>query len=311
MIVAKQILKAAIWKIDRSATHDGPGIRTNLYFKGCPLRCLWCSNPEGQHASRELAFTEARCTGCRLCFNICPKGAIKPKGDKPEIEFSSCDQCGQCVSVCSPNALSMYARTYTLPQVMDIISRDRYIYRKSGGGITCTGGEPFLQAEFLKQLLLDCKNQGIHTAVETCGYANQEEFKGILANIDLLFFDLKHIDNKKHLRLTGRSNRSILINLRTVSSVFAESGKVLIIRQVVVPGLNDSDNIKALVELANGLPRVDMIELLPYHAFGSSKYSNLGRRYNLDNLEPPSTDELHKYKETIESNGVRCEIGEL
>ena len=255
------LLTAAIWKIDSFTIHDGPGIRTNVYFQGCPLGCLWCSNPEGQHQEAEPGFINARCR--------------------------------------------------TLSQLMDIIERDRHIYRRSGGGITCTGGETFLQAAFLRALLARCHEVGIHTAVETCGCVGKAEFKATLSDIDWLFFDLKHLDSAEHKRLTGRSNRIILDNLFTASSVLGKAGKILVIRQVVVPGLNDEGNIRALAELARGLPWVHYIELLPYHNYGMNKYQKIGLKYQLEDITPPSEAKLKEYQEIIESYGITCKIGGL
>lgn len=300
---------AAIWKLDRFATHDGPGIRTNLYFKGCPLRCLWCSNPEGQRETKELAFSEAKCTGCGRCYEACPAGALRPEAGLASIDFGKCNGCGQCLSTCPPGALYTYERSYTLPQAMEVVNRDRHVYRRSEGGITCTGGEPFLQAEFLMRLLDACRELGIHTAVESCGYVDPAQFGEALAHVDWLYLDLKHLDSEQHRKLTGRGNAVTLNNLSAASSVFAETGKVLVIRQVVVPGMNDGDNIRALAELAQGLPRVDFVELLPYHAYGSHKYRELGRQYHLEDLEPPAEGEMLEYKKVVESYGLQCRIG--
>lgn len=305
------LLKAAIWKIDRFAIHDGPGIRTNIYFKGCPLRCLWCSNPEGQRQDEELGFSEIKCTGCGLCFNMCPQGAIKATDKVPVVEFAKCNLCGQCVSICPTGAFFVYGGSYTVSQLMDIIERDRHIYRRSGGGITCTGGEPLLQAEFLRSLLAECHEVGIHTVVETSGCVSKLEFKATLANIDWLFFDLKHIDSAEHKKLAGRDNKIIHENLRTASSVLGKDGRALIIRQVVVPGLNDESNIRALAILAKGLPHLNYIELLPYHNYGMNKYQTLGHKYQLEEILPPPEEKLTEYQEIIEGYGITCKIGGL
>lgn len=304
-------LKADIWKIDRFAIHDGPGIRTNIYFKGCPLRCWWCSNPEGQHREDELGFSVNKCTGCGLCFNICPQGAIEPQGGHPAVDFTKCNLCGQCVAVCPAAALYIYGGCYTLAQIMDIVERDRYIYRRSGGGITCTGGEPLMQTKFVQSLLAKCREVGIHTVVDTCGCVSWSRFRETLTNIDWLFFDLKNIDSRRHKKLTGRDNAMILDNLRTASAVLGETGRILVIRQVVVPGRNDEGNIRALAKLASELPHLDMIELLPYHNYGMHKHQTLGRQYRLKDLAPPSEAKLKKYQEIIKSYGIKCKIGGL
>jgi pyruvate formate lyase activating enzyme len=194
---------------------------------------------------------------------------------------------------------------------MDVVERDRHIYRRSGGGITCTGGEPLSQAKFLQRLLAECRHEGIHTALETCGYLDSKEFRKTLADVDWLFFDLKHVDSAHHKRLTGKDNGMILENLRTASSVFGDAGKVLVVRQVVVPGLNDENNIIALAELVRGLPYVPTIELLPYHAYGMHKYQTLRRAYPLEDAASPSEVKLKEYKEIVEGLGVSCKIGGL
>ncbi len=303
--------EGVIWKIDRFATHDGPGIRTNIYFKGCPLQCLWCSNPEGQHRAVELGFSSARCIGCDLCYDACLQRAIKPDNGLASVDFTECNHCGKCVPLCSAGALYMYGNSFNIPQLMDIIERDRHIYRRSGGGITCTGGEPLLQAKFVTGLLAACREAGIHTAVETCGQVSSADFREALANIDWLFFDLKHIDSSRHRQLTGQDNTLILENLRLASSYFNEKGKTLVIRQVVVPDMNDGSNVRQLARLAKELPRVDMIELIPYHSYGMHKYQTIGRQYPLENIETPSEEKMKEYKETIDISGIKCIIGRL
>jgi pyruvate formate lyase activating enzyme len=298
-----------LWKIDRFAIHDGPGIRTSLYFKGCPLRCLWCANPEGQDPALQLALLEERCTKCGLCYDSCPRGALRVKSGLPCIDFSKCDSCGRCASSCPVNALIVYGKYVSLGQIMDIIEKDRHIYRRSGGGITCTGGEPLLQVSFLDQLLLACHEAGIHTALETCGYSDEAQFRKILANVAWLFLDLKHLCPTKHFDLTGCQNSIILRNLRVASEVAKEKGKVLVIRQVIVPNLNDGPNIAALIDFLTGLPHLDMVELLPYHGYGLYKYRALGRRYSTENLEIPSESQMQSYRNSFEDHGIKCKVG--
>lgn len=302
-------LAAAIWKIDRFAIHDGPGIRTNIYFKGCPLRCLWCSNPEGQRQRDEIGYSEAKCVHCGSCATVCPKGAIALENGAPVPDLEKCDACGECAAGCPSGALFVYGRLYDIAQIMDIVERDRHVYRRSGGGITCTGGEACSQPAFLLRLLKECRRAGVPAAVETCGFADREDFRKILDEVDWLFFDLKHLDPVEHKKLTGVDNSLILENLRAASSVLAERGKTLVIRQVVVPGVNDGENIEALARTAAALPRVDFVELLPYHAYGTNKYATLWRPYRLDGLLPPEDDVLREQSKIIEKAGVRCSIG--
>ena len=301
---------AGIWKIDRFATHDGPGIRTNVYFKGCLLHCVWCSNPEGQAPQDQLGFLASKCSGCGRCFDVCARGAIEAVDNRHAVDLAACDLCGNCVKVCAPKAIFIYGGRYTLSQLMDVVERDRHAYRRSGGGVTLTGGEPFLQHEFVQQLLATCHEVGIHTVVETCGCVGSHIFRESLKHVDWLIFDLKHIDDGKHRQLTGRTNKAILKNLRMASSLFCREDRTLVIRQVVVPGLNDGDNIGALARLAASLPRVDLIELLPCHSYGIHKYAALGRNVPQEPV-PPTAERLQEYRDTIEQHGVRCTIGGL
>lgn len=304
-------MKANIWKIDRFAIHDGPGIRTNLYFKGCPLHCLWCSNPEGQLKENQLVWLENKCISSKRCVVSCPQQVIKFEFNRPRIYSDKCTFCGQCVSVCPTGAWCIYGKLYTLSQVIVILEKYRRIYRSSGGGVTLSGGEPLLQVEFVQALLAKCKKLGISICLETCGYIDEGRFLGVLLNLNWLFIDLKHMDNEQHRKLTGKDNAMILNNIKVASSVFAKNGGVLVIRLVIVPGLNDGDNVKTVGEFASKLPHVDMIELLPYHSYGSQKYQTLDRVYQLSALSPPSKDELLRYKNLIESYGIKCEIGGL
>jgi pyruvate formate lyase activating enzyme len=191
---------------------------------------------------------------------------------------------------------------------MDLVERDRHIYRRSGGGITCTGGEPLLQAGFLDQLLLACRQAGIHTALETCGYSEEAQFRKILANVAWLFFDLKHLDTEKHFKLTGSHNSIIVRNLRIASEIAEEEGKVLIIRHVVVRNLNDGPNLMAVIELLAALPHLDRVELLPYHSYGLYKYKALRRKYATENLEPPSESQMQSYRNMFEDHHIKCKV---
>ncbi len=222
----ESIPTAVIFKIDRFSIHDGPGIRTNIYFKGCTLRCLWCSNPQGQRGIRELGFMVRKCIGCGRCVDSCSRGAITIENGKASVDFKKCDRCEECIPKCPTKAIMIYGQKYTLPQVINIMNKDRHIYTQSGGGITCSGGEVFQQEKFLHQLLMKCRELGIHTAVETCGFADELGFKRNLPFINWLFFDLKHIDNAHHRRLTGQSNEIILNILKLCPVLFLEPVKL-------------------------------------------------------------------------------------
>ncbi|MFC1990578.1 glycyl-radical enzyme activating protein [Chloroflexota bacterium] len=298
--------KGTIWKIDRNATHDGPGIRTLLYFKSCPLRCHWCSNPEGQLADPVLIFQPAKCNNCGLCIDACPRQALTlPKPARVRIDRSKCDvYCGECVPACPTVALQIWGQRYSVPEVVELLERDRLIHRKSGGGLSCTGGEPLAQGEFLLGLLDQCRRQGIHTSVETSAYADKVLFKAMLQLVEWLFIDLKHMNPQKHLELTGKSNDIILRNTRLASTILQTRGKALVIRQVVIPNITDGQNITDLADFATSLPFVSGVELLTYHNYGSHKYNLLNRKYGLQEVTPPTAEEMVKYKKVLQDKGL-------
>ena len=302
-----------IWKIDYSAVHDGPGIRTSLYLKGCPLRCLWCSNPEGQTSHPNLVFTQLRCIDCGLCVERCPTRAIELQKDsaaqnpKLHVDRSKCNLCGECVSICSPKALEIWGRKYDISEVLRILEKNRFLYRKSGGGVTLTGGEPLNQSESVLELLEQCRKKGIHTVVETSGSGDEEAFDRILGEVDWLFIDLKHMDPEEHLRITGIKNGLIHKNVKRASSLLKKRNRVLVIRMVVVPGINDGENIKKTADFARSLPYVKEVEFLPYHRYGVAKYELLDRSYSLPDLNPPSDESMEDYRRLLISSGLAGE----
>ncbi len=303
--------QAFIFKIDRYATHDGPGIRTTIFFKGCLMNCTWCSNPESQKTTAELGFLKMKCVGCGTCINSCHADALSLKDEKATINRELCDNCFDCVPVCPSNALQIYGYEATLPELMDILNRDRHIYRRSGGGVTLTGGEPTLQYSFVKKLLEECRRVGIHTTLETCGFSSPEDFKQLLPYVNWLYFDLKHCDPDHHRKVTGNSNKIILQNLTFASHYMQEHGKPLVVRQVVVPGINDTQWIGRMVELISQLPYVTAMEFLPYHNYGMDKYAAIGKVYDLTDVRPPAESDLKTYVEMAEARGLKCTIGGL
>lgn len=267
-----------VFNIQRYSIHDGPGIRTCIFLKGCPLKCLWCSNPESQAAMPELAFFEFRCQGCGRCLQLCPRKAIKQiKFGSKKVNLTKCDLCGQCVKDCPSGAWKLYGKVMTVAEVMEEVIRDIPFYRKSGGGITITGGEPLSSSSFTKELLMAARDEGIHTAMETTGYGNSDYLKGLIPYLDLVLFDLKHMDSGRHRSLTGKSNSSIHNNAR----LLADSGVQINFRIPLIPGLNDSEeNLRATGKYAKSLG-VERIDILPFHQFGESKYSYLAKSYKL------------------------------
>ncbi|MBI2916362.1 MAG: glycyl-radical enzyme activating protein [Chloroflexi bacterium] len=302
--------RGVVWKIDRFASHDGPGIRTLVYFKGCPLRCEWCSNPEGQAPDPVLVFQAAKCTGCGLCIEACPLRALQlvqdPEGNGAgvQIDRSRCQPCQACVASCPDDALQVWGRRRTTGDLLEVLDKDRAVHARSGGGLTCTGGDPVYQWRFLVNVLEACAQWGIHTAVETCAYADEAPFKSAVERLDWLFIDLKHMDTNAHLRWTGKSNGPVLRNARLASHLLKARGKALVIRQVVVPGVNDGQNISDLADFLCSLPLVTAVELLPYHIYGASKYGLLGRRYGLGDAKPPSDKAMEACKKVLRDRGL-------
>lgn len=267
--------KAIVFDIQKFSIHDGPGIRTTVFLKGCPLRCVWCHNPESWRPEPELLFTAARCTGCRRCAEVCPAGghAFTAEG-RHELDRAACVRCGKCVEQCPAEALELCGRSLTVEEVMTEVRKDRVFYENSGGGMTLSGGEPMMRPEFTFALLDAAKKEGIHTALESCGFAPREEFERILPVTDLFLFDIKTMDEAKHLRLTGRDNRLILSNLEFLSGAGAE----IVLRCPLVPGLNDTPGELARIgELAERLSGVTGIDVEPYHPLGVSKAERLGQ----------------------------------
>ncbi len=299
--------RGVVWKVDRFASHDGPGIRTLAYFKGCPLRCAWCSNPEGQTPEPLLVLQGPNCTGCGLCVEACPSRALQIRpaaegaGAAVQIERSRCDSCGDCTDSCPTEALQVWGKRQSVGEMVELLERDRSIHARSGGGLTCTGGDPVYQEHFLVELMDACRQRGIHTAVETSAYADEDHFRPVVERVDWLFIDLKHLDPTAHLHWTGKSNDLILHNARLASSILKARGKALVVRQVVVPGVNDGPNISDLADFLCSLPLVTTVELLPYHSYGAHKYDLLGRRYGLGDLTPPSVEAMDDYRTLLKA----------
>ncbi len=301
------MIKGFIFDIKKYALHDGPGIRTTVFFKGCPLRCLWCHNPEGQNPGQEIMLRPGRCLEkCSRCVDICPFKAINKSGSFPVINASQCNCCGLCAEACPTEALEMIGREVTAAEVMDEVKKDFMFYQQSGGGVTFSGGEPLVQPEFLKELLILAKNYHLSTAVDTSGYVLFDLFLHILPLVDLFLYDLKIIDAERHKRFTGQDNRLILENLKKLVAI---TDKV-IIRIPIIPSINDDEkNLKEMIEFIASLGPVKAIELLPYHTFGKDKYARLGREYPLGDLKKPSPEEMKRIADFFKQNDFSVLIG--
>ena len=288
---------------------DGYGVRTTVFLKGCPLRCIWCCNPEGQVGHPEIKFTSSECDVCGRCIQVCPVNAIhintKPGGNI-EINRELCTNCGKCIEACYTGALSWFGREISVDELFDRVRKDEQFYRTSGGGVTIGGGEPTFQPHFTYALLKKCKENYIHTAVDTCGYTvNNEEFK-ILAEADLLLFDLKGIDQNDHLKNTGVSNQTILENLKRLDDM----RKPIIIRVPIVPGYTDSpENIESTALLLAGLKSLERVDLIGYHEFGVIKYVQLGKDYKLQNVHPLTEERLNEISQVFKGYGLDVQLG--
>jgi pyruvate formate lyase activating enzyme len=290
-----------IFDIKRYAINDGPGIRTAVFMKGCPLECWWCHNPEGQNAKPQLIFRVNRCKAAKACLEACPQGAIS-WNDTSVTNWETCDQCGKCAEACMPGAREMIGRMISVEQLLMEIERDVPFYDQSGGGVTFTGGEPLQQMEFLRQVLQACKNLHLHTTVDTSGYTSAENLLSILPLVDLFLYDVKLMDAEKHARYTSVSNPKILSNLQKIS----RQGASIIVRIPLIPGINDDDNnLNQIGAFLASLPQLVGVELMPYHEIGVAKYQGLGMTYKLGSIVPPTTEQISKIEALFANYNLR------
>lgn len=301
-----------LFDIQGFSVHDGPGCRTTVFMKGCPLRCGWCSNPEGIGALHpELMHYRTRCTGDGACIGACPRKAISRAERVVSIDREKCGGCREfaCVKACNHGALKLSGFHLTVEQLMGRIQKDRQ-YWGSGGGVTLSGGEPMLQPQFAAGVLRACYDSYIHTALETCGYAPWSSYETVLDHVDWLFFDIKHMEPKIHKRWTCASNRLILENAGRMARHSKQFR--MIFRMVVVPGVNDSaENIEATAKFIGGVGKTE-INILPLHHLGSTKYELLGRDYYAcRGIKPPTAKRLEEIKRSFESHSITCYIGGL
>lgn len=298
-----------IWDIKKYALHDGPGIRTTVFFKGCPLSCLWCCNPESQGFGADLVWIRERCLACDLCVEGCPRVAIEIDAvGRRRVDQEACDYCALCALRCPGDAMNVTGRLMDVDEVLREVAKDSGFYDRSGGGLTLSGGEPLAQADFAGELLRRYKEDefGISTVVETCGAVDWTAVSRVLPYTDLFLFDIKHMDPEQHRRFTGVDNIRILENARKI----ATTGKKLIVRLPLIPGCNDDEeNLRRTAEFAHGLPGVDQIDILPYHRLGEPKYPRLDRRYALEGTLSPSPDRVAASRRIFEAVGLQVRIG--
>ena len=295
-----------VFNIQKYSVQDGPGIRTTVFLKGCPLHCAWCHNPESISAARELVVIETRCLVCGECRKACRFGSIIPGDSVLPTQNDPCAWCGECVDACPTEARQMVGQSLTERQVLDIILQDRIFYEESGGGATFSGGEPLAQAPFLKSLLLGCRAQGIHTAVDTSGMGRLQALLEIAPLTDLFLYDLKLLDEVRHRQHTGVSNRLILENLQALGS----RHRNIWVRVPIIPGINDqTSDLQAIADFAAGVGGVRQVNLLPFHQHGAHKAHRLGQSPLLSELAPPSPALLQSAMEIFQRAGLVTKIG--
>jgi pyruvate formate lyase activating enzyme len=298
--------KGIVFDIMRFSTRDGPGIRTTVFLKGCPLACQWCHNPESQKTKPELMLRPGLCINCQECVNTCSQGAISVLDGTVITDPAHCNLCGECVEVCYAEARAMVGREMTVSEVIAEVMKDAPFYEESGGGVTFSGGEVFTQPGFLLELVKACKQRDLNITIDTCGFVQWTMLEKTIPYVDLYLYDLKVIDDETHRKYTGVSNQLILSNL----SKLAEYGARIIVRIPVVPGVNDTEqSLHELAEVVSSMPQIERLELLPYHQAGVEKYNRLNRPYHLLNTISPTSERMDHIAQIFRSAGISVQTG--
>lgn len=302
-------IQGLLLDIDKFASHDGPGIRTTVFLKGCPLSCVWCHSPESRLSAPELLYQSDRCNGCQLCIEICPQKALSMgrfgERDVAVLDSSLCDTCGKCVDVCYPGALKLAGNTVRVGDIVSQVAQDLPFFQGSGGGVTLSGGEPARQFEFSYNFLLGCQEQGIHTALETTGYARWDVISALASVSDLLLYDLKFFDGDSHFKYTGVPNKLILDNLRRL----AKEDHEIQVRVPCIPGVNDSpQQISSTAQFVAEVG-IERIVLLPYNGAAGAKYEWIGMDYELDGVETQSDEYMNRLSDLCRQEGLSVQVG--
>jgi pyruvate formate lyase activating enzyme len=295
-----------VFNISRYAIHDGPGIRTTVFLKGCPLNCWWCHNPESVSPLPQFALRLNRCIGCGTCVEACPHKALSMTDEEVSRDPGACQLCFRCAEVCPADAREVIGRQMTVTEVMAEIKKDVPFYDESGGGVTFSGGEPLMQPEFLIELLDACGRLDLHRVIDTSGYAHKDILLEVAQRAELFLYDLKHMDPELHRKYTGVSNELILDNLKALSC----RDVAIRIRIPLIPGVNDDRrNVEMTAIFLQKLHRVLDVDLLPYHDVAISKYDRFGYNYRLGKVAVPTQEQLHNVASTLSSYGLCVTIG--
>lgn len=299
-------MEGNIFNIQKYSIHDGPGIRTTVFFKGCPLKCKWCHNPESQSFNNEIMFFKDKCIGCGFCLKACKNKVISFNSNSINFNKDKCTLCGQCCEDCPTTAMSMVGERKSSDDIINEILKDKIFYDESKGGVTFSGGEPLSQKDFLKELLIKCKNKGINTVVDTSGFGEEETIRDISPYVDLFLYDLKVIDNEKHNKYVGVSNEKILKNLKLLTDL----NKRIFIRIPIIPTVNDSKkDIEDFINTLKNIRGIEEINILPYHNISSEKYKRLNKKYELEEIEAPTDGKMEEIKKAFEKEGFKVKIG--
>jgi pyruvate formate lyase activating enzyme len=301
----KQEETGIVFNIQHYCIHDGPGIRSNIFLKGCPLRCLWCQNPESNLLQPQIMFDHSQCVSCLACIDQCPNKAISFESGKVKTDRNLCTGCGACVPHCLVEARSLIGEWKTVDEVYEEVAKDQLFYASSGGGITLTGGELLFQPAYSRNILKKCKENGLHTAIETCGYAKWDVLKGILEYVDLVLYDLKHMNSEEHKKCTGVGNELILENLSRIST---ELKIPIIVRTPIVPDYNDSDENMHMMGafLSEKIPTCTEVNLLPYHNMGEGKKEQLEKGLSDFSSRSPSVHEMEHLLSILMSYNLKA-----
>lgn len=302
-----KMIHPLIFDIKRYSINDGPGIRTTIFFKGCPLRCAWCHNPESQEATIQKLYSAQKCIGAMDCIEVCPTHSLSMTREGIVTDTNRCNLCGKCAEACPSRAIEMSGRAYRPDEIMAILERERVQFDHSGGGVTFSGGEPLMFPRFLTLLLKECGEKQIHRAVDTCGFVATQTILNAAQHTDLFLYDLKHMDDSAHIKYTGVSNTLILNNLKEISAL----GANINIRIPFIKNVNaDKKSIVDFAEFITSLPgKMPMVNLLPYHGIASGKYKKLGLIYGEGLMEEPSKNELSLALDIFRHYGLETEVG--